>query len=120
MAFGYVLANLLADNDRAAGALFLDPSGETVEYACAAFAPYDLRVLGAYLGIYLRQLERLLAGNDLGVPRLIHIDRRAAHIYAAPLPDGYCVALVQHQPGLVAHACASLADAADQLRRELF
>lgn len=120
MAFHYVLANLLANNHRAAGALFLDPGGEMVDFACAAFSPYEMRVLGAYLGIYLRQLDRLLRGADLGAPRLIHIAQRAAHIHAIPLPDGYCVALVQQQPGLVARARASLLDAAEQLRRELF
>jgi hypothetical protein len=120
MAFHYILGNLLANNDRAAGVLFLDGNGEAVDFACAAYTPHDLRVLGAYLGIYLRQLDRFLAGNAMGSPRLIHIERKAAHIYAIPLPDGYCLALVQHQPGLVAHARQSLLDAAEQLRRELF
>jgi hypothetical protein len=120
MAFHYILGNLLANNDRAAGALFLDGSGETVDYACAAFSPYEMRVLGAYLGIYLRQLERFLSGKDMGSPRLVHIEKEAAHIYAIPLPDGYCLALVQHQPGLVGHARQSLTEAAEQLRRELF
>ena len=119
MPFSAVLENLLARNDRAAGALFLDAGGETVGYACAAITPYELRVLGAYLGIYLRQLDRLFAGYELGAPRLIHIAQQAAHIYALPLPEGYCVALVQHQPGLVAQARASLLDAAEQLRSEI-
>ena len=82
--------------------------------------PYEMRVLGAYLGIYLRQLERFLSGKDMGSPRLVHIEKEAAHIYAIPLPDGYCLALVQHQPGLVGHARQSLTEAAEQLRQELF
>lgn len=120
MSFDAVLHDLLARNDRAAGALFLDAGGETVGYACAAITPYELRVLGAYLGIYLRQLDRLFASYELGEPRLIHIAQEAAHIYAIPLPDGYCLALVQHQPGLFAQARASLLDAAEQLRQEIF
>ena len=64
------------------GALFLDGSGETVDLACADFSPYEMRVVGAYLGIYLRQLERFLAGNRLGEPRMIHIEKQAVHIYA--------------------------------------
>ena len=119
--FQYVLANLLANNDHAVGALFLDGSGETVDLACGAgFSPYDMRVIGAYLGIYLRQLEKVLATNDLGEPRMIHIEKRAIHIYAIPLPDGYHLALVQKHPALVAHALASLRSAVDQLKRELF
>ena len=58
--FQYVLANLLANNDEALGALFLDDNGETVDLACAGYTPYQMRVVGAYLGIYLRQIEKVL------------------------------------------------------------
>jgi hypothetical protein len=119
--FQYVLANLLANNDHALGALFLDGSGETVDLACGAgFTPYEMRIIGAYLGIYLRQLEKVLANNDLGETRMIHIEKKAVHIYAVPLPDGYHLALVQRHPALVAHALESLHSAVDQLKSELF
>lgn len=118
--FQYVLANLLANNDHALGVLFLDGTGETVDLACADFSPYEMRVIGAYLGIYLRQLERLLGQSDLGETRMIHIEKKAVHIYAMPLPDGYYLALVQRLPALVARARATMEDAAEQLKRELF
>ncbi|HVR96395.1 MAG TPA: hypothetical protein VMW27_07265 [Thermoanaerobaculia bacterium] len=120
MAFQYVLANLLADNDQALGALFLDGTGETVDLACSEFTPYQMRVVGAYLGIYLRQLEKLLANNDLGEPRMVHIEKEALHIYAMPLPDGYYLALVQRHPALVARARATMEHAVEQLKQELF
>ncbi|HVT17616.1 MAG TPA: hypothetical protein VHQ90_15750 [Thermoanaerobaculia bacterium] len=118
--FQYVLANLLAANDRALGALFLDGSGETVDLACADFSPYEMRVLGAYLGIHLRHLERVLAQSQLGEPRLIHIENRDVHIYAIPLRDGYYLSLVQRHPALVAQARATLEEAARQLKASLF
>ena len=119
--FQYVLANLLANNDHALGALFLDGSGETVDLACGdGFSPYEMRVIGAYLGIYLRQLEKVLANNDLGEARMIHIEKKAVHIYVVPLPDGYHLALVQRHPALVARARETLNQAVDQLKRELF
>ena len=120
MVFQYVLANLLAHNDHALGALFLDGSGETVDLACSDFSPYEMRVIGAYLGIYLRQLERLVVTNDLGEPRMIHIEKNAIHIYVVPLPEGYHLALVQRHPALVARARATLGEAVEQLKRELF
>ena len=121
MVFQYVLANLLANNDHALGALFLDGSGETVDLACGTdFTPYEMRVIGAYLGIYLRQLERVLTNNDLGEARMIHIEKKSLHIYVVPLPDGYHLAMVQRHPALVAHARESLNEAVDQLKRELF
>jgi hypothetical protein len=121
MVFQYVLANLLAHNDHALGALFLDGTGETVDLACGTdFSPYEMRVIGAYLGIYLRQLERLLASNDLGEARMIHIEKKSLHIYVVPLPEGYHLALVQGHPAMVAHARETLALAVEQLRQELF
>jgi len=121
MPFQYILANLLAANEGAAGVLFLDDAGETVDLACADFTtPYDLRVLGAYLGIYLRQIEDVTARGNLGPTRMIHIERDGLHIYAMTLPDGYHVALVQRRPGLVAKARQTLGSATDELRREFF
>ena len=121
MVFQYVLANLLAHNDHALGALFLDGTGETVDLACGTdFSPYEMRVIGAYLGIYLRQLERLLASNDLGEARMIHIEKKALHIYVVPLPEGYHLALVQGHPAMVAHARETMNLAVEQLRQELF
>ena len=118
--FQFVLANLLANNRDCLGVLFLDGSGETVDMACAGLSPYEMRVLGAYLGIYLRQMEKVLAGNHLGRPLLVHIEESAAHVFAVPLPDGYYLAMVQRQPALVAHSRASLEEAVRQLERELF
>lgn len=118
--FQYVLGNLMAGNDGAVGVLFLDGSGETVDLACSDLGHYEMRIIGAYLGIYLRRVEKLLAGNDLGRPRMIHIEKRAVHIYALPMADGYYLALVQRHPALVAQARRTLEDAGAQLERELF
>jgi len=122
MVFQYVLANLLAHNDHALGALFLDGTGETVDLACGTdFSPYDMRVIGAYLGIYLRQLERLLASNDLGEARMIHIEKNGPpHLRRSPFLEGYHLALVQGHPAMVAHARETMALAVEQLRQELF
>ena len=117
----YILANLLAANDGAAGVLFLDDTGETVDLSCAASTtPYDLKVMGAYLGIYLRQIEAVSERTRLGQMRLIHIERGDLHVFAVPLPEGYHVALVQARPALVARARQTLATAADELRQEFF
>jgi hypothetical protein len=120
MPYRYILANLLAEVDGAVGVLFLDDSGETVELSCSEFTPYQMRVLGAYLGIYMRQLEKVLEGNRLGAPRSIHIDKDALHIYAHPLPEGYYLVLVQRRPAVVAAAERALAGAARELERHLF
>jgi hypothetical protein len=120
MAFEFILANLLANNERAVGVLFLDGTGETVDLACSEFTPYQMRVVGAYLGIYLRRLDKILTSNDLGATRMIHIEKQSIHIYAMPLHDGYYLGLVQRQPALVARARQTLEQAVEQLKVELF
>jgi len=120
MPYQYILANLLAKAEGAVGVLFLDDSGETIDLACSEFTPYQMRVLGAYLGIYMRQLRKVTEGNSLGAPEMIHIEKEALHIYAAPLPEGYYLVLVQRQPALVAKAQHALKAAAMELERNLF
>lgn len=118
--FDFILSTLVANNKDALGALFLDGTGETVDLVCSDYQPYEMKVVGAYLGIYLRRFEKLLSGSNLGDLQVLHIEKRGLHIYVVPLPDGYCLALVQRHPALIAQARASLGEAVDQLKRELF
>jgi hypothetical protein len=120
MPYQYILANLLAQVEGAVGVLFLDDSGETVDLSCSEHTPYQMRVLGAYLGIYMRQLEKVLEGNRMGGPRMIHVHKDALHIFAHALPEGYYLVLVQRQPAVVATAQRALAGAARELERSLF
>lgn len=120
MPYQYILANLLANVDGAVGVLFLDDSGETVDLSCSEYTPYQMRVLGAYLGIYMRQIHKVLEGNRLGEPRMIHVQKDTLHIYAAPLPEGYYLVLVQRQPAVVASAERALESAAKELEQHLF
>ena len=120
MPYHYVLANLLAHNEGAVGVLFLDDSGETVDLACSEFSPYQMKVLGAYVGIYLRQAQQFLGEVGQGRTCWLHIEKEALHLYARPLPDGYYVVLVQRSPALTGRAHRTLDLACEQLSRELF
>ncbi len=120
MPYQYILANLLSKVDGAVGVLFLDDSGETVDLSCSEYTPYQMRVLGAYLGIYMRQLHKVLEGNRLGKTRMIHIEKDALHIYAHPLPEEFYLVLVQRQPAVTALAERRLRAAALQLETHLF
>lgn len=120
MPFQYTLANLLAKNDGAIAAIFLDEIGECVDLACADYTPYDMKILGAYIGIYLRQAGDIVRGLNAGNLSLLHIEREGLHLYAALLPDDYSLVLVQRRPGLSAQARRSLDAAREELTRELF
>lgn len=120
MPFQYILGNLLAANDGAMGVLFVDERGETVDLACSELTPYQMQVVGAYLGIYRRKLDELLGEAELGEPELLHIQRNGLHLHAATLPDGYLLVLAQRPPAQIARARLSLRRAARQLAAELF
>ncbi len=120
MAFHFILANLLANTEQAVGALFLDDRGETVDFACSEIAPYEMKVTGAYLRIYLRNMERVLAAGEMGEPRHLHIVKDSLHIHVMTLPEGYSLALVQRAPALVGQARKSLTAAVEQIRLEAF
>ncbi len=120
MPFQYTLANLLAQNDGAIAVLFLDDTGETVDLACADFTPYDMKILGAYIGICVRQLSAMLDSTRLGTFRMLHIEKDAVHLFATALPDGYFLVLVQRRPALVAKARESLKRARAELTRAIF
>jgi predicted regulator of Ras-like GTPase activity (Roadblock/LC7/MglB family) len=120
MPFEYLLADLIARNEGTVGVLFVDDSGETVDLACSEASHYQMKVVGAYVGIYLRQMQEFLRTFGCGEARWLHIEKESLHIYVTPLPDGYHLVLVQRAPASVARAQRTLEQAAAELRRELF
>lgn len=120
MPIHYILANLLARDDDAVGVLFLDDSGETVDLACSDFTPYQMRVVGAYVGIYLRQLSKISREHGLGEPVKVHVEQQELHVHAKSLPEGYYVVLLQRRPGMVGRAERALQQAVDELSNEFF
>lgn len=120
MSFQYTLTNLLAANADALAALFLDETGEAVEVAVADFTPYQMKVVGAYVGIYLRQLSNVLQHAGLGEADYLHIEKSDLNLYAASLPDGYYLVMVQRHPALTAQARRSLARARREIAAEIF
>ena len=120
MPFQYTLANLLAKNRGALAVLFLDETGETVDLACAEYTPYEMKVVGAYVGIYMRQMAEVSVAAGLGRVDVLHIEKDEIHLFAAVLPDGYYLVLVQTRPSLTAHSQRTLLEARDEIAREIF
>ncbi|HPR64582.1 MAG TPA: hypothetical protein PK014_10205 [Thermoanaerobaculia bacterium] len=60
MPFQYVLANLLSDIPTASAVAFLDEEGETVSLISSQQSHDDVRIFGAYQGIFLNHLSRIL------------------------------------------------------------
>jgi len=95
--FREILVDVLQSVGGAIGAIFLDSEGESVEVVSARpfdTDDHDLRVIGAYSGIFLSQLRRITEATNAGEARRFKIDFAASKIFCCVLRDGYYLVLV--------------------------
>ncbi len=119
MAFQYLLNNLLVDVPGAQGAIFLDPEGESVEFVSRRATPYELKLEGAYHGIFLRQAARLAELTGAGGLERLTIGGTEMRVMSRALKDGYYLVLVMEPGSPVAIAGAALAKASAAFNREI-
>lgn len=120
MPFHYVLADLLARVPGAEAVVFIDDSGETVDMATTGHSPEELKVMGAYFGIGLRQARNLLESTNLGEPTAVYLRHGSVSVHATCLPDGYFLVLLQSFPASTGIARRHMQSAVVDLGRELF
>jgi predicted regulator of Ras-like GTPase activity (Roadblock/LC7/MglB family) len=93
--FRLILHELIATTTGALAALFLDYEGETVELVCEHdLNDHDLRILGAYQGIFLAQLRALCAQIEAGEPRRFKVEFTETSVLLRDIRDGYYVVLL--------------------------
>ncbi|HEX2120827.1 MAG TPA: hypothetical protein VHL59_04220 [Thermoanaerobaculia bacterium] len=93
--FRLILHELLATTNGALAALFLDYEGETVELVCEHdLNDHDLRILGAYQGIFLTQLRTLCAQIAAGEPQRFKVEFAETAVLLYDIRDGYYVVLL--------------------------
>jgi hypothetical protein len=94
LSFRSILQTLLSAVPASIGAMFLDYEGETVELLGQNVNADDLRIIGAYQGIFLDQLARLSDDTNLGAAARMKIEFREARILSWVMKDGYYLVLV--------------------------
>jgi predicted regulator of Ras-like GTPase activity (Roadblock/LC7/MglB family) len=95
--FRQILLQLLQSTDGSLGALFLDWEGECVEAITERpfdADDHDLRVIGAYQGIFRTQLRKLCESIDAGAPLRLKMDFEKTKVLTCDLKDGYYLVLV--------------------------
>lgn len=93
--FRLILHEMLATTSGALAALFLDYEGETVELVCDRdLNDHDLRILGAYQGIFLTQLSELCEHAGAGKPQRFKIEFAEISVLSFDVKDGYYVVLL--------------------------
>jgi predicted regulator of Ras-like GTPase activity (Roadblock/LC7/MglB family) len=117
--FQYLLTNLVVDVPGAQGAVFVDPEGEAVDFVARRTTPYELKLEGAYHGIFLRraaQLARLVGAGDLVQ---VTICGRAMQAMGVVLRAGYYLVLVMEPEAPRAIAAAAMHRTAEALNQEI-
>ncbi|HEU4888105.1 MAG TPA: hypothetical protein VFV49_09480, partial [Thermoanaerobaculia bacterium] len=93
--FRLILHELVATTAGAQAALFLDWEGETVELACDHdLSDHELRIIGAYQGIFLDRLRALCAKVEAGQPRRYKIELETKVVLSYDVKDGYYIVLL--------------------------
>ena len=102
--FRLILDELLVTTHGALAALFLDFEGETVELVCDRdLSDHNLRILGAYQGIFLTRLRTLCSNVGAGEPRRFKIEFAEKAVLSYDVKDGYYVVLLvdaSHNEGM--------------------
>ncbi len=119
MPFQYLLTNLLVDVPGAQGAIFMDPEGESVEYVTRHATPYELKLEGAYHGIFLRRAAQLARLAEAGEVERLAIAGRQLKVMSRMLRGGYYLVLVMDPEAPASVAGAAMVRTGEALNREI-
>jgi predicted regulator of Ras-like GTPase activity (Roadblock/LC7/MglB family) len=117
--FQRILDALLASLEGLRAAVLLDNEGETVVASHRDGDDHSHRVIGAYQGIYLRDLARAFAHCGLGEIRSFTIEFSDSRVFTESLQDGYYVVLLASDAVPPSLARRQLGRAAEELRGNL-
>lgn len=119
MPFQYLLTNLLVDVTGAHGAIFLDWEGEAVEFVTRQATPYELKLEGAYQGIFLRRLGKLTEGLGNGALLSLTLSGRHLKVMGQMLKSGYYLLVLMDPATPLSLASRAMSRTADALNREI-
>lgn len=94
MPFHYLLTNLMVDIPGARGAIFVDPEGEAIEHVSRDGGLWELKLEGAYHGIFLRRAAQLTSVIGAGELERLVVAGSGLQIVTTPLKGGYYLVLV--------------------------
>jgi len=114
-----ILDALIASLSGLLAAVLLDSEGETVVASHRAGDVHSHRVLGAYQGIYLRDLSRAFDRCGFGPVGVFSLDFGGMRVHTETLQDGYYVVLLTDDTVVPALARRELARASTELRENL-
>ena len=100
--------------------MFMDGEGETVEALGCTGSIHDLKVLGAYQGIFLAQAKAACRGSEMGSCQELTIRIGNETFLTRQLPEGYYVTLIISDRACEGFARKKLIDAGLKISEILF
>lgn len=119
MTFADVLRELVLNTDGAIAAIFLDREGETVQVIGEDFLRDELKVIGAYQGIFVAEAKKICSEMNHGNLQRLKVDWRGTTMLNRLLPDGYYLVVVLCSGSNEALAWAEMERCSEKLRREI-
>jgi hypothetical protein len=122
VAFRRILRNLVISTHGALGAIFLDFEGEAVDVVTERpldADDHDLKVIGAYQGIFLTRLRDIAGRLPVGKPLRFKIEFERTSTLACDLKDGYYIVLVIDHEANEGVAWRRLEACRDEILREM-
>jgi hypothetical protein len=116
VSYQQILESLVGAREGFRAAVLLDPDGETVVSAGREGDPHSHKVLGAYQGIYLRDLARALTHCGLGLVEFFSFHTPEFHVFTESLVEGYYLVLLAAESVAPGIARKDLSGAAARLR----
>jgi predicted regulator of Ras-like GTPase activity (Roadblock/LC7/MglB family) len=118
LVFRPILRDLIDASDGAVAALFIDHQGEAVD-TVGQLPDYDLKVVGAYGGIFLTQVEAAARAVPLGPVERLKIEWEHSTILACLVDKEYFLVLVLRRGANEGIAWNELARTRDRIRQEM-
>jgi hypothetical protein len=93
--FRQILDELLVTTAGSLAAIFLDWEGETIALACDRdLSDHELRILGAYQGIFLDRLRDICTRIAAGQPHRFKLEFEEQSVLSYDVRDGYYIVLL--------------------------
>ncbi|HVT43290.1 MAG TPA: hypothetical protein VMT00_02765 [Thermoanaerobaculia bacterium] len=119
MPFRRILEEMVRGVEGSIAALFLDYEGEAIEIVCSGGVSEEIRIVGAYQGIFLEHLRRISRSFSWGQPERFKIDLTASRIFSSVVNEDYYVVLIAVPSSNEGNAWHRIGRCRDALLREI-
>lgn len=118
MPFEAILNSVVENVDGAVAALFVDREGEAVQIV-GHLPPYDMKVIGAYQGIFLGQMAAVCSAVEHGRPERLKLEWERSTILNLAIDEEYYLVLVLREGANEGLAWRALSNTRDRILKEI-